>query len=199
VTVLSLVTEDVLSEAVGLQLLGEVGIPAQDVQLLGRSGFGYLRSKVANWKELAMRRYVLLLTDLDQLACPVAMRQDWLGSDPIPPKLWMRIAVREVESWLLADHEGMRQLIGSTGKLPPAPDELPDPKAHLLRLAKQAPRRVRQDLVKEKGAMASQGIGYNALLCEWVRTAWCAERAAERSPSLARTRLRLQHLRQDIS
>lgn len=198
-TVLSLVTEDVLSEAVALRLLGEVGIPAQDVQVLGGSGFGYLRSKVGNWKELARRRYVLLLTDLDQLACPVAMRQDWLGTDPIPPKLWMRIAVREVESWLLADHEGMRQLIGSTGKFPPSPDELPDPKAHLLRLAKQAPRQVRQELVKEKGAMASQGIGYNTLLCDWVRKSWSAERAAERSPSLARTRQRLQHLRQSVS
>lgn len=197
-TALSLVTEDVLSEAVGLQLLGEVGIPAQDVQLLGRRGFGYLRSKVANWKQLAMMRHVFLLTDLDQVVCPVALRMDWLGGEPIPPKLWMRIAVREVESWLLADHEGIRQLIGSKGKLPPAPDELPDPKAHLLRLAKLAPRQIRQELVKEQGAIASQGTGYNNLLCDWVRTAWCAERAAARSPSLARTRLRLQHLRHDL-
>jgi hypothetical protein len=198
-TALSLLTEDVLSEAVALQLLSEVGIPAQNVQLLGRNGFGYLRSKVANWKELARRRYVLLLTDLDQLACPVAMRRDWLGADPIPPQLWMRIAVREVESWLLADHDAMRQLMGRAGKLPAAPDELPDPKAHLLRLAQQAPRRVRQELVKEKDAMASQGIGYNTVLCEWVRTTWCAQRAAERSPSLRRTRLRLQDLRQALS
>lgn len=193
-TQIALATEDVLSEAVGLQLLKEINLTPNNIQCLRRDGFGYLRSKVTNWKEVAKIKPVLLITDLDQVACPSKMRETWLGSTPTPSDLLLRIAVREVESWVLADHEAMRQLMGSKGKLPTCPDELPDPKSHLLQLAKQASREVRQDLVKEKGAVASQGIGYNTRLGSMVASCWCPERAASRSPSLARTRLRLREL-----
>jgi len=194
-TQIALATEDVLSEAVGLQLLREINLSPPDIQCLRKDGFGYLRSKIPNWKALAKIKPVLLITDLDQVACPSKMRQAWLGSTPTPPTdLLMRIAVREVESWILADHEAMRQLMGPKGKLPTHPDELPDPKSHLLQLAKQASREVRQDLVKEKGAVASQGIGYNMRLGSMVASCWSPERAASRSPSLARTRLRLREL-----
>ena len=44
----------------------------------------------------------------------------------------------------------MRKLIGKRGKLPLEPDLLPDPKQYLLRLAEQAPRNVRDDLVKKR-------------------------------------------------
>lgn len=193
-TQIALATEDVLSEAVGLQLLREINLSLSDIQCLRKDGFGYLRSKVSNWKALAKIKPVLLITDLDQVVCPSKMREAWLGSTPTPSDLLMRIAVREVESWVLADHEAMRQLMGSKGKLPTHPDELPDPKSHLLQLAKQASREVRQDLIKEKGAVASQGIGYNTRLGGMVASCWSPERAASRSPSLARTRLRLREL-----
>jgi len=39
------------------------------------------------------------------------------------------------ESWLLADHDAMRKLIGPRGAAPQHPDELAQPKQHLLRLA----------------------------------------------------------------
>ena len=193
-TQMVLATEDVLSEAVGLRLLGEIDLTPQSVQCLRKDGFGYLRSKMSSWKSLARLRPVLLITDLDQVVCPVQLRDDWLGHAPMPPDFLMRVAVRTVESWVLADHQAVRALIGGKGKLPPAPDSLSDPKAELLQLAKLAPRKVREDLLKEKGAVASQGIGYNARLREWVSSSWSAERAAARSPSLARTRVRLQEL-----
>lgn len=193
-TQMVLATEDALSEAVGLQLLGEIDLTPCDIQCLRKDGFGYLRSKVGSWRALARIRPVLLITDLDRVTCPVRLRDDWLGELPTPPDLLLRIAVREIESWVLADHEAVRQLIGKKGTLPPAPDDLPDPKSHLLGLAKLAGREVREDLVKGKGAIASQGIGYNTRLREWIRSSWCAQRAADRSPSLARTRSRLKEL-----
>lgn len=101
----------------------------------------------------------------------------WLEASPAPPNLFIRIAVREIESWLLADHGAVRQLIGGKGKLPPQPDALPDPKSHLLQPAKLAGRDIRADLVKEKGAMASQGMGYNARLSTRPASSWSAERA----------------------
>lgn len=191
---IALATEDVLSEAVGKRLLAELQQPIQVEPLLRKDGFGYLRSKMSNWCQLAQQQPVVLLTDLDKLACPTAMLDSWYGKLTRPENLVLRIAVREIESWLLADHEAMRKLVGGKGKLPPAPDTLPAPKQQLLKLSQRAKRDIRLDLVKEIGAIASQGVGYNARLTEMVATDWCPERAAQLSPSLRKARLRLQDL-----
>ena len=190
---IALATEDELSEAIGLRLIGESPFHEADVLPLRRNGSGYLKSKVESWRQLAGQQVVLLLTDLDQIDCPVALRNEWLGTRPVPDRLLLRIAVREIESWVLADHDAMRKLIGDRGKLPPAPDELGDPKAFLLNMVrKYAPRDVKQDLLAERGAMASQGLGYNRRLVAWVKSDWSPDRAAARSPSLLRARQALR-------
>ena len=190
---IALATEDELSEAIGLRLIAESPFHEADVLPLRRNGSGYLKSKVESWRQLAGQQVVLLLTDLDQIDCPVALRNEWLGTRPMPDRLLLRIAVREIESWVLADHDAMRKLIGDRGKLPPAPDELGDPKAFLLNMVrKYAPRDVKQDLLAERGAMASQGLGYNRRLVAWVKSDWSPDRAAARSPSLLRARQALR-------
>lgn len=188
----SLATEDELSEAVGQRLLDELPTKVAIAHLLRRQGWGYLRSKVPNWIQMARRQNILLLTDLDRLPCPSALLADWLGDQQRPVGLLIRIAVRTIESWILADHEALRRLLGKKAVLPPRPDELDRPKHHLLELARLAPREVRLDLVKQEGAAASQGLGYNARLCAWVRSSWSPERAAQRSPSLQRARERIR-------
>lgn len=194
-SLLALGTEDELSEAIGKRLLRDAGYSLEPSPFLRRNGYGYLRSKMDSWCEMAQRKPVVLLTDLDTAACPVELRQNWMGTRKTPENLILRIAVREIEAWVLADHEALRTLVGSRGLLPPDPDSLPDPKQHLLRLiAKYAHRSIREDIVAEKGAISSQGIGYNARLSEWVATAWSPERAALRSSSLQRARLRLGEL-----
>jgi hypothetical protein len=137
---------------------------------------------------------VLLLTDLDRAACPVGLVESWLGRHECPENLVFRVAVREIEAWLLADHDALRRLLGKTARLPPDPDTLPDPKRALLELAKRAPRDVREDLVAVRGAVAAQGLGYNARLCALVEHHWSPERAAERSASLKRARRRIHEL-----
>lgn len=140
---------------------------------------------------MAQQQIMIILTDLDRANCVVEFRNQWLGRD-CPDNLLLRVAVREVESWVLADHTAMRELVGMTGTLPANPDELSDPKQTLLQLAKGAPRPVRGDLLKIVGGNISPGLGYNARLTEWVASVWNPQRAAERSPSLARARLRLK-------
>ncbi|MBK5914137.1 DUF4276 family protein [Rhodocyclus purpureus] len=191
-------TEDELSEAVGVRLLAEHEQYLQPGLRLRKSGFGYLRSNVKRWRELAQRQPVVLITDLDQIACPPALLNDWLGGQARPENLLLRVAVREVEAWLLADHVAMQGLLGDRARLPPAPDALPDPKQHLLGLAKRAPRDVRLDLVQEAGSVSRQGLGYNARLTDLVRMSWSPARAAERSPSLARARRSLGALARQL-
>ena len=189
-----LATEDALSEAVGLRLLREHDILVRTPPTLVRkNGAGYLRARMDRWKQIAARQIVLLITDLDDVPCPLQLRADWLGTNrPCLANLLFRIAEREVEAWLLADHQAMTQLMGKKVKLPDAPDALPDPKQFLLKQAKNAPRAVREDLLAAQGAIARQGLGYNTRLTAWVEKEWSPQRAAERSPSLARARRALQ-------
>ena len=188
----ALATEDELSEAVGKRLLSEIKYPVEASLLLRKNGYGYLRSGLKKCCELAAQQPVVLLTDLDRYACPLELIDDWFGNVVRPNRLIFRIAVREIESWLLADHDAIRGLVGQKGKLPTDPDTLIDPKAKLLALAKNASKDVRLDLVKEEGAVALQGIGYNARLTDFVSSVWDPELAAGRSASLRRTRERLQ-------
>jgi hypothetical protein len=191
----ALATEDELSEAVGRRLLIDAGHVYEPAPVLRKNGFGYLRSKMDSWCDMAKRKPFVLLTDLDQAACPIELRAAWLGGRQPSENFVFRIAVREVEAWLLADHEAMRSIIGAKGTLPPNPDLLSDPKKVLLGLvAKLANREIRADLVADAGAIASQGIGYNARLSQWVAAEWNPERAAIRSNSLHRARIRLGEL-----
>lgn len=192
-TPIAIATEDPLSEAIALRLIAEIPTPHFIQFKLGRTGNGYLRSKMSSWCQMAQHQVMLVLTDLDRANCLVEFRDQWLAAEP-PQNLLFRIAVREVESWVLADHVAMRTLIGAKGVFPAAPDELADPKQSLLKLAKSAPKQVRADLLKNIGGNLAQGLGYNARLTAWINSEWSPQRAAERSPSLARARLRLNEV-----
>ena len=193
-TDVALATEDELSESVGKRLLAETEGGLSPDLLFRRGGSGYLRSNMDKWCELAQQLPVVLLTDLDRAPCPTKLLKQWLGKRNQPHDFVIRIAVRETESWLLADHVAMRQLLGKKGRLPSDPDALPEPKNFLLTLAKSAARDIRDDLLAQQGAIASQGIGYNARLCAFVQNIWSPERAAQRSQSLSRARVRLREL-----
>jgi len=188
-----LASEDELSEQVGHILAQEAGFVIEN--FFRRQGFGYLKSRIPNFLQIAARQPVILITDLDRAPCPLALMNEWLNSRPKPNNLAFRIAVREIESWLLADHIGMADLMATrTSNLPSNPDSIPDPKRHLLQLAKKAPREIREDLLPQTGAISSQGLGYNSRMCAFARNSWSPERAAEHSPSLARARRNLRQL-----
>ena len=168
---LYIATEDTLTEAVAERLILDTsGALRVDVKIAGK-GAGNLKKMLPELIGVACLLPVLLITDLD------------------------RVAVREVESWLLADAEAFANLLKiKFTKIPSAPDTLDDPKRTLLELAKKAPRAIREELIKAPGAVAAQGLGYNAVLGQFVRENWSAERAALRSPSLASARKRIVEL-----
>lgn len=187
-----LAVEDGVSHAVGVRLIREAN-PDIYIQLLGKTGNGYLRSKILNFIEASKYTPVILLTDLDNFPCPLELIGDWIGIRNLPPQFLFRIAVKEVESWLLADHRGVNNYMGRhITNLPENPDILPDPKHFMLRTARRASREIRSDMVHERDALITQGLGYNARLTTFVNEYWCPIRASDRSESLKRTRRRLQ-------
>ena len=188
-------TEDELSESVALKLIDQVpGL--EPGLLLRRGGSGYLRSRLRQFSEMARRQPVLLLTDLDSVPCPIALIGTWLGGTSPASGLLLRVAVRTIESWLLADKEAIITLLGqrAAAGLPRDPDGVADPKSLLLRLATRAPRDVRLDICPAPGVPVRQGLGYNARLSNFVHNTWNPERAASRSGSLRRAINRIREL-----
>jgi hypothetical protein len=98
----NLATEDELSESVLRRLLAHADKGYSVGAAYGRRGFGYLRRTITGWNRAARFVPWVVLTDLDRGTCPAALIDEWL-TEPKHPNLLLRVAVREVEAWLLAD------------------------------------------------------------------------------------------------
>lgn len=183
----NLATEDELSE-VTLSRILEVIEGFSVGTLYRRGGFGYLRRTVPGWNQAAKGIPFIVLTDLDAYMCPTAQMNDWLKV-PKHRNLLFRVAVREVESWLLADSRNLSDFLGVKFSLVPVDtDSLPDPKATLVQLSRKSKLRwVRESIVPVKGSTAKQGPNYNGCLCAFVREQWDLNAAKANSASLART------------
>ncbi len=191
----NIATEDELSEAVAVRLIKEAFGDGRVGNRLGRKGNGYLIKKLPSLRQMANREPVLLLTDLDDTNCAPILLQQWSGGQALPDNLLLRVAVRETEAWLLADRNGLADLLGiSPDKTPLDPESIPDPKRFLLSLAHRAKRTVRSELIASKGAVASQGLGYNRLLSYFVSNNWQLEAAIDNSASLSKAVVRLREL-----
>jgi hypothetical protein len=181
-------TEDALSEAVVRRLLGESNQAWSVTAAIRKNGYGYLKSKLDGLVKTSSRVPVLMLTDLDLKPCAPELIRQWFGERCVPPGLLFRVAIHEVESWLLADHDGISDFLGiPIDRLPSSPDDLQDPKGHLLHLVRSySPRAIKVDLLPAPRALASVGIGYNSVLVEFSQNHWDPSRAAQRSDSLSR-------------
>ncbi len=185
-------TEDELSEAVAGRLIEDAGAQCDAAYFVGRKGNTYLKNKMSDFMKIA-HRPVLILTDLDSSGCAPELRKQWLGSRANSGGVVFRIAVREVESWLLADRKGFAKWSGiSIGKMLRDIEKEADPKRYLLGLARSARKDIRDELLPNARAAASQGFGYNRQLGGFARTLWSLDRAAEASDSLRRARMRIR-------
>jgi len=191
---IAIATEDELSETLIETLLHHSGRPVQIAQRFRQHGFGYLKSRMDVFNQMARWRPVLVLTDLDQGACAPQLRKDWLRHQSPAPNLLFRVAVREVEAWLLADGEAFARFLGiDPSRVPALPEALPDPKQALLGLVRKSRQRdLKRDILPTPGARTVQGLGYNEQLCRFVRDHWRVDRAIPHSPSLNRAWQRIQ-------
>lgn len=158
-------------------------------------GFGAFKAKIAALNQVAARMPVFMLADGDQDNCVVNQRNSWMPAKA-HKHLILRLAVREAESWILADHEGFGKFAElSTAALPGLPDDIRDPKEALIGFIGKSKRRVlREEMLPAKHARAKIGLGYNLHLTDFVQQQWDAKRASERSPSLARSLRSLERI-----
>ncbi|NQX12943.1 DUF4276 family protein [Microbacteriaceae bacterium VKM Ac-2855] len=181
--------EDELSEAVIRRLIKPFHEDLIIGTVLSKGGYGYLRSNVQKFAQASQHMPMLILTDLDNRECAPTLLDDWMGRVSFEaPDLHIRVAVREVEAWLIADIENLRHLLQRPGLQAPSEcDDIGDPKAWLLNEAARAPRAIQSQLLRRDGTNLRQGLGYNNILSNFVENDWQPEHAATRSDSLRRT------------
>lgn len=108
----SLVVEDSLSEAVLQTILRQSKRPCSVGTCLGKKGAGFIRQRLSGFNKAAKWSPYIVLTDLDNAECPAVLFRSWLPETK-SPYLIFRVAVREVEAWLLADRGAIAKFLVS--------------------------------------------------------------------------------------
>lgn len=185
---MSLAAEGLLDEQILRRLIQQSGKPFAPGVCYGKRGKDHLRQNIARFNQAAVHIPFIVLTDLDDEDCPPGMLSRWLPRGR-NNNLVLRIAVREVEAWLLADRERLAAFLSvAVSKIPPRPDECVDPKQEIVNLARRSSKReIREDVVPASGSTSRIGKNYIGQLTDFVTYKWRADHAVrQRSPSLDR-------------
>lgn len=200
---ISLAIEDELTEHVMRALLKATGRPYSVEAVYRKGGFAYLKQKILAFNQAARIRPYLVVTDLDKAECPPDLIEKWFACQLADyqsrkhANLLFCVAVREIESWILADRAGFARFLGiSADLMPPQPEQIADPKLILTQLAKRSRhRQTREDIVPGAGSIFPTGLGYTERLASFIYDRWSIETACRSSPSLQRTFTLLKRFR----
>ena len=162
-------------------------------------GHGNLDPHVNRWCERSNRRPMLVLRDLDPTLgadCSPGLVDRLAGPGPRSTTTLVRIAERELESWLLADREAVALYFHvRAASVPTIPDAEPDPKRALIDLCRSsAARSIRSGMVPKPDSGRAVGPEFTGLVIGFGSTVWNVERARTVSPSLDRAMTALERL-----
>jgi hypothetical protein len=131
------------------------------------------------------------LADIEQEACaPIVLETQLSGKHA---QFHLRLAVRMLESWLIADRERIATFLRiQVAAVPNVPDELDHPKITLVNLARRSTSRaVREGMVPDDSG-GIVGADYVAMMGTFINNYWRASAARASSPSLERACTRWQ-------
>ncbi len=191
--------EDRLSETIAKRLISEYAPNLQISETLGLRGKNYLRQRLVGFNQIAThQRPALVFTDLDRpQSCPPELLRSWTQGIALSSQLIIRVAVIEIEAWLLADRAGIAQWLSvAVSRVPYSPEGIPDPKRTLVQLASRSSKRyLREAIVPRHGAGTHQiGPGYNDSVSEFAAQRWNTEAASSNASSLDRAIVRITEL-----
>lgn len=189
-TVITAAVEGNVDEAVVRRLAKHAGLEMGSVY--GKNGKDHLRQKIRGYNNAARLSPWIILVDLNfEAECAPPLRSSWL---PQPAdKMCFRVAVRKVESWLLADRERIAKFLRvRTIRVPPDPDAVPNPRDAMVALAAQSRRHdIREDMLPRPGSGRPIGPAYTSRMIEFIENYWRPDVAAFSSDSLRRCLTRL--------
>lgn len=191
----------------GVEGITDVPVVEHIIRLLGleprqasaSGGKTYLDPKVRRWNAASNRSRFLVLRDWDlddKATCPAELIVKVAG-EIRAPRLAVRVPVRSIEAWLLADQSAFKKYFMVTTSVD-APDELLDPKGELVSICRKSrSSTIRDDMVPREASRRRVGPGFEGRLTEFSRDHWDPVRARLSSPSLDRSLNRLQQLVED--
>jgi hypothetical protein len=196
--IISAAVEGIVDEAVARKLIIQAG--GHPGTIYGKNGKPFLRRHINGYNSAARRSPWMVLVDLDHdRECAPPLREEWVP-DPAP-NLCFRVAVREIESWLMADAESLAGFMSvARSRIPADPEHLQEPKAEMINLGRHSRRReIREDMVPREGSGRSVGPAYTSRLVEYVETRWRPEVATRRANSLGRAMTCLKRIIESAS
>lgn len=187
--------EDTLGERLLQKMIGHAnGLSVY--QSIPMGGIGVVKSKITAFQNASKHLPQVVLVDLDRKNCAPELIAEWKIRLEYFPWLLFRVAIRESESWVLADREGVADFLQvSLKKVPEYPEALDNPKQELVNLARKSrSRRLREEMVPAPGSSAQVGPLYNSHVSNFVSDNWNLQAACLASPSLEKAFRRIREL-----
>ena len=181
------VYEDEITHQVMLRIYASFQGCFSESKAIPCKGNGKIKRQINAYNFAAEHGYYFVITDLDKNDCAPSLLRDWL---PVKPnnQLLFRVAVHEVESWLLADRENFASFFSINQNLIPLnPDNEADPKCTVFSLAKKSRKKEIREAIVPIDEHAINGPGYNIQLQRFIQNMWNIGSARKNSPSLDRT------------
>jgi hypothetical protein len=142
----------------------------------------------------ARHSYFFVITDLDRDECAPALIQKWLP-DRQNTKLIFRVAVHEIESWLLADRNNFADFFSiSRDIIPLDPESIADPKQTVISLARKSKKKNIREGIVPVDNYSRIGPGYNFEFRRFIQYHWNIDAARNNSTSLNKTILALEKI-----
>lgn len=196
--IIAVVAEDKLTESVIHKCIS-VFLPSYTVSRSEiKNGRGNVKKDLAPYMNLACSIPVVIVVDLDHDICAPNLLNLW-NLQKVTSKFIFRVAVREIEAWVLADRKRVSAFLGcNSDDITSNPDNISDPKQVLLELArKYAKEELRRDLVPRNFSKYPRiGPAYNLQMCKFVQDKWRPHVARNKSNSLDRAIVALARLEQ---
>jgi len=192
---INFLVEGRIDEAVAIKLASSAGF--EPGTCFGKKGMSYIKKKITGFNLSAQGSLFFALVDLmdTSLTCPAEVLSQWLPHRN--PNMMFRVVVKEIESWLLADRQGIAEFLHvNSAFIPHAVETLDDPKQTLIQIARRSRRKfIRETLAPAAGTTAREGILYNDEMTRFVQDHWNTEEARLNSPSLDQCIIRLNELK----
>lgn len=189
---IDLLVEGIVDEIVLRAILARRGLAVGTVY--GRRGIGYVRERAEG---IAVRgahgMNVLIVADAMDIPAPCRGEACRMLVASPPSGTLVRLAVNEIEAWLLASRaEIAAYLRVPLSRIPADSDSVADPKRTLVNIARDSrSSRIRQMVVPRDGVSAVVGVGYVDAVAEFVEQRWSLDAAVEVSGSLQKLDQRL--------
>src|SRR5690606_11696976 len=153
--------------AVASRLILHVG--GRPGAVYGKVGKATLRNKINGYNNAAKHSPWFVLVDLNGEAdCARPLLQAWL---PVrAPNLCFRVAVRQVEAWLMADAEMLAKFLRAPrAEVPANPEAIQNAKAAMVNIARKSKQSaMKDDMVPRHGSGRSVGPAYSSRLIEYA-------------------------------